>query len=691
MPNGAVISPPESMSGSDEEDNRSHGLHLPTTLKELREAVNQISLRRDSRIPNNTNATTLDALPDRRRPALAPNGIVHSFSTSALDQLHASERRKNQAGSPTEEFKAPELSLSSTKTSATGSEEESEEDDRETKPPMVRKKSGELVRPALRTPSAKRPSSMPGTPTYKAVHFDSHLEHVRHFLQVDRPLAVSAGSSPAEDYDSETEYPFVTLDRPESPAATHQWEIVTTNPPIDTIIRRAQPVRLEKVWLSPDQKSLMGSVAVANLAFQKSVTCRFTLDYWKTTSEVNADFTQEMRDKDAPHTHDRFTFAIKLSDTAHLETKTLYLCIRYNVIGQEFWDNNDHANFQVDFRKTPVTRSSRRSLPGAGGRAAGGSGSGLPRSNRRGNPWSLQGRPKAMPAFGDLGGSGRYSFGRSMDDSFAPDRPRLKHKSSENDNLSGRLPAPSGQAFSNRYDFSASLTAAVQASRDAPSKDRNSDGLYMRSSRPKAPAPAPSQSPKPSASVSNDPSPSTSQNAQSSQNAPSSQNVVPAVPGTGSPSTSLSASSYQEMVNKYCFYVSKDSSPRSEEGTLRGAGCDTAEGSVTTRSTNSSSSSSSHASPVISYPAGPALPTLHDSISLVGSTAASPRGGFTVPRKMGNNLTSSPISMMSGYSGFTSPSPSAPYAEEVSDRFPFLGSPDIFSSPDTHTPTAISS
>ncbi|ROT38252.1 hypothetical protein SODALDRAFT_279291 [Sodiomyces alkalinus F11] len=527
--NGAVTSPPDSMSGSDEEDNRPRGLHFGTTLKELRDAV--ISLRRDS----DPDITTLH-VPDRQGPT--SNGIIHSFSTSALDQLHASERRRSHSRFSSDS----DAGFShSAKTSTTGSEEESEED-RGSKPPMVRKKSGELVRPALRPPSRKRPSSMPGTPTCKAVHFDSHLEHVRHFLQVDRPLAVSAGSSPVDDYDSETEYPFTTLDRPDSPTTTtttYQWEIVITNPPVDSVIRKAQPVRLEKVWLWPDQKSLVGSIAVANFAFQKSVTCRFTLDYWKTTSEVNADFAQAISEKGAPHSHDRFTFAIKLSDTAHLETKTLYFCIRYNVIGQEFWDNNDHANFQVDFRKKPVPRSGKRGLPGATNRAV--NGGGLPRSNRWGNPSPLPSRPKPRPTLDDINGSDRYSFGQSMDECRGGRRPRLKHKSSESDNLSGRVPAPSGQAFSNRYDFGASLSAAVQAAKDAlgKDKDRNSGGLYMKSSRPASSAPQQSPAPNPPA-----------------------PNVAPTLPGTGSSTTSLSASSYQEMVNKYCFVrTSRDHQP----------------------------------------------------------------------------------------------------------------------------------
>lgn len=78
-------------------------------------------------------------------------------------------------------------------------------------------------------------------------------------------------------------------------------EIIISNFPVETPVRKAQPVRLERVWLSNDQKSLVGSVAVANLAFQKLVVCRFTLDYWKTALEVAAEYVSEIRSVDAPH------------------------------------------------------------------------------------------------------------------------------------------------------------------------------------------------------------------------------------------------------------------------------------------------------------------------------------------------------------------------------------------------------
>lgn len=359
-------------------------------------------------------------------------------------------------------------------TPLTGSEEESFTDDDEPersrrKPPMLRKKSGELVRPALRPSSAKRrPSSMPGTPTFsKAVHFDSHLEHVRHFLQVDRPLAVSAGSSPAEAYESDTEFPF-SDDGGRGPP--FEWEIVTSNFPSETPLRLAQPVRVERVFLSSDNKTLVGSVAVANLAFNKYVVARFTLDYWKTTSEVVAEFNQDVRQPKRDG-YDRFNFNIKLADQANLEAKTMFFCVKYAVNGQEHWDNNNATNFQVDFRKKPKAQNGKKGMQGASSRPL----NSLPRSNKKSPTATKQ---KSMPATFDDFADGFDSKFKAEDynhnvNDFLGESSTVKLRQTQSavslssDKMHRRVPQPHGQAFGNRYDFGASLSAAIQAANTA--------------------------------------------------------------------------------------------------------------------------------------------------------------------------------------------------------------------------------
>ncbi len=531
MPKGAVISPPDSPSSSDDDDlPEVRGRHI-RNLKELHDAIRQIPVHRES------SPSRDECVPSAGDLLLLPSqASALAESLVSLDGTSKGGRRISHARSNTE----PSVMVSkSADNSMSDTDEELDDAAVAKKPQMVRKKSGELVRPALRLPSCRRPSSMPGTPTFsKAVHFDSHLEHVRHFLQVDRPLAVSAGSSPAENHDSDTEYPFPGDERHSPPT---EWEIIVANFPLETPARKIQPVRLEQVWLSNDQKSLSGSIGVANLAFHKNVVCRFTLDYWKTTSEVAAEYVAEIRPKETLQSHDRFRFTIKLSDLANLETKTLYFCIRYNVNGQEFWDNNGGINFQVDFKKRILPDNSRN-----GPRL----GHALPRSNqnsRRANPSSAP-RPKSMPVtlddFGD-GGNIDYSKSRSLHDYLGEPGPTLRLKGVKSttnlpsDNLTARLSSPSGQAFANRYDFGASLTAAVQAAKDAMSRP---EGLYMKSSRMPTAATAVPAAARPSKKE---------VSAIDKASAHANKALPPVPSNTGSPS--ISDASYDEILSKYCF------------------------------------------------------------------------------------------------------------------------------------------
>jgi hypothetical protein len=398
---------------------------------------------------------------------------------------------------------------------------------------------------------------MPGTPTFsKAVHFDSHLEHVRHFLQVDRPLAVSAGSSPVEAYDSDTEFPFGEEDKARGPP--FEWEIVVSNFPTENPIRLSLPVRVERVFLSSDNKTLVGSVAVANLAFNKHVVARFTLDYWKTTSEVVAEYNNDIR---APKVdgYDRFNFNIKLADQANLEAKTMFFCVKYNVNGQEYWDNNNATNFQVDFKKKAKLQNGKRGMPGAASRPV----NALPRSNKKSPPTSS--RPMSMPvAFDDFadGFDAKYQFDdykQPVHDYLGESGTSLRLKgvksavSLGSDNLTRRAPQPNGQAFGNRYDFGASLSAAIQAANSALGER---SGLSMKPSAKKQ------QRKMFITDADETTSPLTMTSNQSLSKPAPPTKVVPVVPSssrTDSPRPAsiekpvLASQSYNELLDKYCF------------------------------------------------------------------------------------------------------------------------------------------
>ncbi|KAI5291179.1 hypothetical protein KEM54_006004 [Ascosphaera aggregata] len=326
IPVGAILSPTDSRNNSSEEDDRdSTGVKSP-----------EIS-------------------------SPTPTGL--EFSAAVRERLGT---RCVVPQSPPESPQANRLLKSCLRSSGTApqtpEESDTECDTKITK--MVRKKSGELVRPALR--AKKRPASVPGTPTYiKAVHFDANLEHIRHFLQVDKPTAVSADTSPVDYYDGDSEFPFGSenrsdddSDKAEPPTRLQpgfEWDARIANFPAYPEGRKDMVVRLDRIFLTPDNKTLVGVVSVANLAYHKSVVARFTFDYWKTTSEVVAEYNPDVRRKKKQTCngveYDRFDFSISLADQANLQSRQLFVCIRYCVGGEEHWDNNNRMNYNINFTR----------------------------------------------------------------------------------------------------------------------------------------------------------------------------------------------------------------------------------------------------------------------------------------------------------------------------------------------------
>lgn len=475
IPAGAVISPPDSATNSsDDEDTKMgpSGRQLEN-LAELQAAVRTMEHQRDGFSSGSVDPSPTDETDDRDLTLIALAGGIDKPNTAHIERSAAAPRKLGHSRSSTEPATFLDMRPADTsETPSTGASDEEISDDEfkrsGRRKPMLRKKSGELVRPALRPPSARRrPLSMPGTPTFsKAVHFDSHLEHVRHFLQVDKPLAVSAGSSPVATYDQESEFPF-------DESSPFEWAIVVSNFPPDTPLRLAHPVRVERVFLSSDNKTLIGSVAVANLAFQKTVVARFTLDYWKTTSEVVAEYNHDIRQPKHADGRDRFNFNIKLADLANLEAKTMFFCVKYSVNGQDYWDNNNSTNFQVDFRKKERPQHGNNGLQGAASRPVS---KALPRSHRRSATSTVGPSPKTAPAAFDDFGDGfdeKYKLPKFqqpvhtyLGESATP--LRLKGNATFGANTTERRSPVGGQAFGNRYDFGASLNAAINATNTYP-------------------------------------------------------------------------------------------------------------------------------------------------------------------------------------------------------------------------------
>ena len=258
---------------------------------------------------------------------------------------------------------------------------------------LIRKKSGEILKPALKyggplapngTPMQEPPApprtrfeskSVPTTPSCpKYVHFDAQLERVKLFLHDQKPQVVSRDGSPIqENLTSEgEEYPFPSStddERDERMVLQIKMPNFPASHPPDA------DLFLESLFLDDDRRSLRGIVQCRNFAFQKWVAIRFTFDWWQTTSEVTA----MHKDSVKGDVYDRFSFLIKLHDIlSKIEEKTLFMAIRYNTDGREIWDANGGQNYQVQFervatipQRSAVARTKGSIQPGMG-RAVGG-------------------------------------------------------------------------------------------------------------------------------------------------------------------------------------------------------------------------------------------------------------------------------------------------------------------------------
>ncbi|KAN0066106.1 hypothetical protein ACQY0O_000200 [Thecaphora frezii] len=398
-----------------------------------------------------------------------------------------------------------------------------------TLPELIRKKSGEPVKSSLKQypasaifnsrassdasipASLSRAKSVPSTPNVpKAVHFDTKLEHIKVFRVKGRPAAVSREGSPEQtetETEEEREYPFFqhrrTFQNKSSPGAKTPSPTLTPpaeveeqlllrlpNFPSSARLSVDRDIFLERVYLSDDLRSIKGTVQVRNLSFEKWVAVRFTLDAWATVNEVSAEYSESIKDGSA----DRFVFSIKLNEllcwprgAGAQDTKTMFLCLRYTVSGREIWDNNDGANYQLDFRKRQLPAPPTASYPPSGEVANSASANGGTIPRRHTNVGTVPPTSRIIEMGRRTGVHGQKTRGDSVMEQLKRELDRLR--SDEEDHEGGvptsgsfiqeitkrrsppTSPGGTGQRLSSpsvwtaRYDFGASLRNPKNGSR----------------------------------------------------------------------------------------------------------------------------------------------------------------------------------------------------------------------------------
>ena len=94
------------------------------------------------------------------------------------------------------------------------------------------------------------------------------------------------------------------------------------------------PLALDVESLHFQDGGIKGVIQVTNMAYEKYVTVRWSVDGWKTWTDTDATFHSSLS-KDT----DLFEFIIPS------QTKTDFV-VRYQAAGQEVWDNNSGWNYQ---------------------------------------------------------------------------------------------------------------------------------------------------------------------------------------------------------------------------------------------------------------------------------------------------------------------------------------------------------
>uniref|UniRef100_A0A8C3BW37 Protein phosphatase 1 regulatory subunit 3E n=1 Tax=Cairina moschata TaxID=8855 RepID=A0A8C3BW37_CAIMO len=180
------------------------------------------------------------------------------------------------------------------------------------------------LRPALQQSPARR----------KTVRFaDSlglELTSVRHFCQADLPRVPPPPAPPRP----------ADLLKTRKPPALGELEPVLFGPGFAERVRQHK-VRLE--WVRAEPAGLRGAVRVLNLAYEKAVSVRYTLNRWASCAEVPATYQ--------PHgppdgSTDRFAFHLPLGAAVAADA-TLEFAVRYRVAGAEYWDNNGGSNYRL--------------------------------------------------------------------------------------------------------------------------------------------------------------------------------------------------------------------------------------------------------------------------------------------------------------------------------------------------------
>lgn len=205
--------------------------------------------------------------------------------------------------------------------------------------------------PVRRTTSLKTGATPPDTPRRKKeVRFADalglDLESVRHIMNTDQPPLVPSSAtkdlnlarrpSDLDDYESSSI---------SSPQVRHLCACFSQpgcSPDFHLRVRERK-VSLESFQTADDALTVSGIVRVSNIAFQKNVVIRHTVNGWMTFSDVQATYVEGSSDGST----DRFHFVVQLPEYFGVGC-LMEFSIMYVSADQVFWDSNFGSNYRVE-------------------------------------------------------------------------------------------------------------------------------------------------------------------------------------------------------------------------------------------------------------------------------------------------------------------------------------------------------
>ena len=157
----------------------------------------------------------------------------------------------------------------------------------------------------------------------------------------DEQPSESTEEIPQQDLQSDhQEERFEVAATPKTAAEITQSGVISTAQELsEEFFARVQREAIALQSVEPSDSAITGYVHVRNDAYEKLVIVRYTVDGWDSCKEAKAEW---ITSTDAQKS-DKFRFVIP----SLVPPYTVRFSVHYEVLGQEFWDNNNHKNYEV--------------------------------------------------------------------------------------------------------------------------------------------------------------------------------------------------------------------------------------------------------------------------------------------------------------------------------------------------------